>query len=403
MSRASQVCAWIVGILVAWPSVAVAQSWSEREVVDAIVRDGPQAAAIRAGTDVVRREQQARLAPVNPSVSYSREGAGFAEFLEVEQPLGPFGVRSALARAGLAAAAVAEAERDARLWLLRAQAAEAAARLVAAQSLVVESQEHVQRVEQLLVILRTREREGEGSRFDRLRAEQELRDARQRATSAAVSAAESGAILAGLLPSGVRAGTITPSASVQATPLTLESLLGRTTSARAELRAFQQAVDRTVWETAVARRLRLPMPTIFGGVKRGDSSATRTTGGVFGLSLSVPVFDTGNRDGARWLAEAHRIGAERAGFERRVHSEVTAAFETLALRRAAQAEDPGDSGRELMQIAELAYREGELGILELLDAARAVSRARTRQIELRLDARLAEIALERAVGDVLWP
>ena len=56
-----------------------------------------------------------------------------------------------------------------------------------------------------------------------------------------------------------------------------------------------------------------------------------------------------------------------------------------------------------MQIAEVAYREGEVGILELLDAVRTASRARIRSIDLRLEARLAQIALERAVGDTLWP
>jgi outer membrane protein TolC len=56
-----------------------------------------------------------------------------------------------------------------------------------------------------------------------------------------------------------------------------------------------------------------------------------------------------------------------------------------------------------MNIAEVAYREGEVGILELLDAVRTSSRARLRSIEIRLEARLAQIALERAVGDVLWP
>jgi outer membrane protein TolC len=56
-----------------------------------------------------------------------------------------------------------------------------------------------------------------------------------------------------------------------------------------------------------------------------------------------------------------------------------------------------------VQIAEVAYREGEVGILELLDAVRTASRARVRSIELRLDARLAQIAVERAVGDTLWP
>jgi outer membrane protein, heavy metal efflux system len=73
------------------------------------------------------------------------------------------------------------------------------------------------------------------------------------------------------------------------------------------------------------------------------------------------------------------------------------------MRQAALAQEQQGAADELVQIAEVAYREGEVGILELLDAVRTASRARIRTIDLRLEARLAQIALERAVGDTLWP
>ena len=75
----------------------------------------------------------------------------------------------------------------------------------------------------------------------------------------------------------------------------------------------------------------------------------------------------------------------------------------LTLRQAALSQEQEGNAEELVQIATVAYREGEVGILELLDAARTALRARIRSIDLRLDARLAQIALERAVGDTLWP
>ena len=95
---------------------------------------GPQARAIRAESEVTRREQLARLAYPNPAVTYSRESAGFTEFLQAEQSLPIFGARAALSRAGVAATAAAEADRDVRLWLLRSEAAAAVARLVAEQA-----------------------------------------------------------------------------------------------------------------------------------------------------------------------------------------------------------------------------------------------------------------------------
>ena len=54
------------------------------------------------------------------------------------------------------------------------------------------------------------------------------------------------------------------------------------------------------------------------------------------------------------------------------------------MRQAALSQEQQGAADELVQIAEVAYREGEVGILELLDAVRTASRARIRNIDLRL-------------------
>ncbi len=403
MPTRAQVCAWIAGCGLVVPSLARAQDRTERDVIDLIVRDGPQARAIRADSEVIRREQLARLSYPNPGVTYSREGAGFTEFLQVEQSLPVFGTRAALSRAGVAATAAAEAERDARLWTLQMDAAATVARLTSAQARLAASQAHTRDVERLTEILRTREREGEGSRFDRLRAEQELRDARQAATSASVEAAEAQASVTSMLPRDATVGRIVPVTAPQPMPLSADALMTRALSARAELRALQRSADRANLEAEAARRARIPAPTLFGGLKRAHDAAGREQGGVFGVSVSVPLFDTGSREVARWQAERSRVEAERASIEQQIRAEIARASKALALRQAAVSEDAEAAADELTQIAEIAYREGEVGILELIDAVRTASRARMRSIELRLDARLAQIALERAVGDVPWP
>ena len=87
MPTRAQVCTWIAAVGLLAPSVAAGQGRTEREIVELIVRDGPQARAIRAESEVTRREQGARLSYPNPSVTYSREGAGFTEFFQAEQSL----------------------------------------------------------------------------------------------------------------------------------------------------------------------------------------------------------------------------------------------------------------------------------------------------------------------------
>ena len=170
--------ALVLTLVACVPGWSHAQERTEQEIVELIVRDGPRARAIRAAADVVIAEQAARIVFPNPAASYSREGAGFTEFVQMEQPFPAFGLRKALERAGVAARQAAEAERDARLWQLRSEGLDALARLRA-------SSERVQSAPVVVAhrgthrVLNTREKEGEGSRFDRVRAQQELVDARQ--------------------------------------------------------------------------------------------------------------------------------------------------------------------------------------------------------------------------------
>ena len=396
--------AWFAVCVVVVPAVALAQERQAHEVVDAIVRDGPRAMAIRAEVEVVRREQDARLAFPNPGVSYSREGGGYTEFLQLEQPLPLFGVRGALSRAGVAATAAAEAERDARLWELRAEATRLVSRLQAAQRRAEAVAADVVAVERLIGMLRVREEEGEGSRFDRLRAEQELAELKQTAVDADIEVSDTRGALAASLPAGLTVTRVSGPLYETRPPLAVEALSARAQSTRAELRALKLSGDRAAREAEAARRARWPVPVVSGGLKRADNEGERERGGVFGVALAVPLFDSGSREAARWIAEEARVAAERAAIEQHVRAEILRAVEALARREQALASAGSDRlAAELVATAEVAYREGEVGILALLDAVRTASRARMRDIEMRLDARLAQAALERAVGEVLWP
>ena len=404
MPSRAPLCAWIAACAVVVPIAAWAQERPAHEIVEAIVRDGPRAIAIRSDVDVVRGEQHARLAFPNPGVMYSREGAGFTEFLQVEQPLPIFGIRGALSRAGVAATAAAEAERDARLWDLRVEAARLVNRWLWAQARVEATTADTQAVARLVEVLRVREREGEGSRFDRLRAEQEVAELKQAAVSAAIELSDTRSAVAALLPPGITVTKVTGALTGARPSFDAEALLARARATRAELRALQSGLDRSALEADAAKRSRWPAPVVSGGLKRADTDVQRERGGVFGLNVTIPLFDTGGRDAARWTAEGARITAERTAIEQQVRAEVVGAAEALTLRQQAIT-DAGDDAvaAELVTTAEVAYREGEIGIVVLLDAVRTASRARMRDLERRLEVRLAEIALERAVGEGLWP
>jgi outer membrane protein, heavy metal efflux system len=396
-------CAWIAACVLFATADAAAQERSAQEIVEAIVRDGPRAAAIRADVEVVRSEQAARLAPPNPSLSYVREGAGFTDFIQLEQALPFFGVRRQLARAGVSATAAAAAERDARLSQLRFEAAGAVCRLQAAQRRRSAAVDDLAAGERVLRLVRIREDEGEGSRFDRLRVEQEVAELRQAAVAADVALSEVRAALTALLPPAVRLSSVVGPLVADRDVPPVEELQARAAKARAELRALLSAAERAEHEGQAARSARFPVPSITAGLKRADGGAGRARGGVAGIALSVPLFDTGAREAARWRAERARIEAERTAVAQRVAAEIRAASEVVVRRREALSAAAGESrGDELLAAAQVAYREGEVGILAWLDALRVASRANVRNIESQLEARLAQIALERAVGEELW-
>ncbi|MEX2262716.1 MAG: hypothetical protein WD696_12240 [Bryobacteraceae bacterium] len=58
-----------------------------------------------------------------------------------------------------------------------------------------------------------------------------------------------------------------------------------------------------------------------------------------------------------------------------------------------------ETGPELVRIATVAYQEGEIGILQLLDAYRVQRQARLRVLAIQAAVKDAQIELERAVGE----
>jgi cobalt-zinc-cadmium efflux system outer membrane protein len=388
-----------------WPLSAQAQLRSEQEILDLIVSDSPQAKAIRAVAETVTAQQAARLTFPNPAVSYAREGAGFTEFYQVEQSFRAFGLHDSLERIGVAARESAESGRDARLWQLRIDAQVALARWRAASERLEAARSVERLVDQLIAVLVTREREGEGSRFDRVRSEQELVDAKQLVASVEVDRlAARGAILA-MLPPDTALPDVLPVRPSSADAESVEALVQKASANRAELRALDSAGRRFGLEAEAAKRAAGPATTVFGGLKRADGNGDTKAGAAIGLSVTLPLFNRGDRDVARWNAERSQIQFERAILDSAIRAEITTAAAILSLRRqvTSMARSAQASADELVTIADVAYREGEAGILQLLDAYRTRGRAQDRAAAAALDLRLGEIALERAVGVMLWP
>ena len=168
-------CAFLA---LAWPFFGQAQDWTEQRVIERFLDQSPYVREARARSEAVRAESAGRTLLPNPSAVLSREGAGYAGFYQIEQRLPITGRRGLLKQAGVAAVGATEAESAALLWSLRSDVRLAFYRLLTSQRREAAIGDGLRDLEEVIRVLRTREQEGEGSRYDRLRAERELAEYR---------------------------------------------------------------------------------------------------------------------------------------------------------------------------------------------------------------------------------
>lgn len=387
-----------------------AQTWTEARVLELFSRQSPQVIAARAQVAVTRAEVRGRAVYSNPSFSYSREGAGYTEFFQAEQALPVTGRIGILRQSVAPAVGAAEADAEAIIWRMRAEV-----RSVFFQLLALQSREQVLKgteddLHEVIRVLANREKEGEGTRFDRLRWERELVEIRAEITSLRAQVAQAKARLLELLPQGTDIGrvegTVVPPEELPA----VDELLTRALAARSEIRAANQLIARFRLEQQAAGRLRYPEPVVSGGLKRADvvdlsagqAPVDRAQNGMFvGVTIPIPSFNRGQMEVTRLQAEQARIEAQRRALEHEIRAQINGAYTTLLLRRAALAsyrQELGGRNEELLKIVRTAYQEGAAGILELLDVFRLQRQSQQRVIELGVAVREAQIELERAMG-----
>jgi cobalt-zinc-cadmium efflux system outer membrane protein len=193
-------------------------------------------------------------------------------------------------------------------------------------------------------------------------------------------------------------------------PPAVEELRARAMEARADYRVEQKTLARYQIEEQAARRLRIPDPQVAAGVKRADVTSgvgpnpfsnTTRTGIIFSLTVPLPVFNSGRYEVARYQAEQEQAKARAAVLARQIQSEIQGAQDVLIIRRealAAYQRELESAGMELTRITRVAYEEGEVGILELLDSLRVNRLASLRLLDLQAGVREAFIELERVVG-----
>lgn len=402
---------WLLAALcAAFASPAAAQSLTEAQAAARMRAEYPRLTALRFAVRELQADARERTLPTNPAFTYTREEAGPAadDFLLVSQELPLWGRRRLVGEAARHEVSARAADADARRLAVEAELRLAFTDLLLAQDRARSLETGVGRLDVLIAVLRTREEQGEGSRFDRLRAEREVAEVDADLALAGIDLRRAQARLAAYFAVGTDPDGLTAAGRLDDPPAPPAPALGaeRVPESRPEYRALGLEARRWGVEGRAARRLRLPSAQVTGGMKRSGVLGSMDTGFVLGASVSVPVFNRGQAQAARAAAAAARVEAERRSLAARIAAEVHAAAAAAAGARELAQRYRDDSvfrAAELVAIATAAYEEGEFGILELLDAHRVSLRANLRALDLSAAARRAAIELDRAAGREMTP
>lgn len=186
----------------------------------------------------------------------------------------------------------------------------------------------------------------------------------------------------------------------------LASVLDAAATRRADVLALEADVRAAEDDARLVDRERTPIPVLSGGFKSEQAAGVigRMSGIVAGFSLPLPLWDRRVALVDAASADVRRRRAETESLRRQITKEVTAAYDALSAVReqlAALAPHLGDEGARAVQAARVAYAEGEITLLEWLDAMRAYQEATTIYENLRAEAVDRLAALERAAGTPL--
>ena len=175
-------------------------------------------------------------------------------------------------------------------------------------------------------------------------------------------------------------------------------LVAQALRSRPEILSAESLVNALAAETGLARASVLRGTSVTGGLKR---QADGLEGLFFGLEIPLPITD--RRKGAVDAAQAAVLAAEsEIDLLRRVVARQVSLASARLQTAQRQQELLGPSGiqeaQELLAIARLSFAEGEMRVVDLLDAAEAFVEARLMNSRVRRELWDAYFELEQAVG-----
>lgn len=240
---------------------------------------------------------------------------------------------------------------------------------------------------------------GEAARYEMVKAEAELLNAVKLRAMATVQVEDAKSALraffAGALPVNFNIeGELPPQPQLPS----LDSLRARVLERQPLLHQVRAEIQKAQRQLHLEQQLRYPLPTVKAGVESDPGLESWR----IGIALPLPLWNQRQGPIAEAEAQLRRSEAEARQQELSVIRELENAynryliadgqvrtFETGLLKQA----------EKTMQVAEAAYRLGERGILDFLDAQRSYRSVRNEYINARFDRQNALIDLEKLNAD----
>jgi len=171
----------------------------------------------------------------------------------------------------------------------------------------------------------------------------------------------------------------------------------RALAQRVDLAAMRFAASEAGHRASAERRGVIADVQLVSGYKQTSGINT----GVLGVLVPLPLFSRNEGPRERMAGELVMARAEVRDAELRVRGEVVAAIRGVAAMRdalAAGAAGIDDRAAEVARIAEGAYREGAISLMELVEAQRARAESRAAALRWTVELHLASLELNRALG-----
>lgn len=193
-----------------------------------------------------------------------------------------------------------------------------------------------------------------------------------------------------------------------ASALTLDNSADSTYSGRPEIRLLEHSIAISEQTTNLIRAGNLPKVSLVGGYMTTNPSVydgfRRRFSGVWnvGVIIQVPIWD--------WFDTTYKIRASKAATNiakmelsdarEKVELQVTQSQYKMreAQKRLAMASQNIKSAEENLRCANLGFREGVMGITEVMEAQTAWQLAQSQKIDAEVEVKLSELSGAKALG-----